>query len=126
MHVNGFELRSHGGRAGQLLFTDEAWQRIALALGIAPRELEIVRHIFDDRTEADIARELRISPHTVHTYLARIYHKLSVTSRVQLVVCVVEQQNALVTAPSTDSSRPKSRRRPGLSVVGHSPCPLTS
>ena len=115
MDVNGFEIRSHGGRAGQRLFTDEAWHGIALAMGIAPRELEIVRQIFDDRKEAAIARELGISPHTVHTYLARVYHKLDVTSRLQLVTRVVEQQNALATAPTAISSRPKSRAVAGSS-----------
>jgi DNA-binding CsgD family transcriptional regulator len=108
--VNDCKLRSHGGRSGHGLFTDEAWHGIALALGIAPRELEIVRRIFDDRTEADIARELGISPHTVHTYLARIYNKLHVASRVQLVVRVVQQQNAAAIAPTVGSSRPTSRR----------------
>jgi DNA-binding CsgD family transcriptional regulator len=113
--VNDFKLRSHGGRAGQRLFTDKAWHGIALALGIAPRELEIVRRIFDDRTEADIARELGISPHTVHTYLARIYHKLHVASRVQLVVRVVQQQNALAIAP------PQARRARNRGAVAGSP-----
>ncbi len=108
MVVNAIRLRSQAGENGQALFTDEAWRRIAVALALSPRELEIVQQIFDDRTEADIARELRISPHTVHTYLERIYHKLNVTSRVQLVVRVVQQQNTLATAPTADSSRPKS------------------
>jgi len=91
--VNAFKLRSHAGETSQLLFTDEAWHRIALAFALSPRELEIVRQIFDDHKEAAIAQALGISPHTVHTYLARVYHKLHVTSRVQLVVRVVQHEN---------------------------------
>jgi len=113
--------RSQGDSAGQFLFTDGAWHEIAWALEIAPRELEIVRQIFDDRTEADIARELGISPHTVHTYVERIFHKLNVTSRVQLVVRVVEQQNTLATAPIADSSRLRIAPRPASIAPGSVP-----
>ena len=95
MEVNRREHRSLRRRAGWLIFKDEVWQAIGSALGMAPRELEIIRQVFDDRSESRIARELGISPHTVHTYLERIYYKLNVASRVQLVVRVVEQQNAL-------------------------------
>lgn len=108
MEVNGIELRSRGGQVGQLLFTDEAWDGIAMSLALSPRELEVVRQVFDDRKESRIARELGISPHTVHTYLERIYQKLNVTSRVQLVVRVAGQQNALMTDRAAGKSRRKS------------------
>ena len=38
-----------------------------------------------------IALELGISQHTVHTYLSRLYRKLGVTSRVQLVLSVLDE-----------------------------------
>ncbi|MCI0334529.1 MAG: helix-turn-helix transcriptional regulator [Planctomycetes bacterium] len=122
MVVNAIKLRSHAGDTGQSLFTDEAWRRIAVTLALSPRELEIVQQIFDDHKEAAIARELAISRHTVHTYLERIYHKLHVTSRLQLVVRVVQQQNA----PRSRSRRGGSRGRREPTVANRSPCPLTS
>jgi DNA-binding CsgD family transcriptional regulator len=86
--------RRLAARIGQRLFSDRTWRSVAAATGLAPRELEIVRRVFDDQKEAAIARELGISPHTVHTYLERIYRKLKVASRVQLVVRIVALQRS--------------------------------
>ena len=44
--------------------------------------------VFDDKKEVEIAQELKISAHTVHTYLGRLYRKLNVSSRAQLIVRV--------------------------------------
>jgi DNA-binding CsgD family transcriptional regulator len=77
---------------GQPVFTDETWRRIGSAFALSPRELEIVRRIFDDQKERAMAKALGISPHTVHTYLARVYEKLQVTSRVQVIVQIVRHE----------------------------------
>ena len=73
-----------------ILFTPREWTALGDLLGLSPRELEIVQGVFDDRTEGSIASGLGISHHTVHTYLARIYRKVSASSRTQLVVRVME------------------------------------
>ncbi len=57
------------------------WSAIAGALRLSPRELDVVQCIFDDCTEAAMARQLTISAHTVHTHLERLYRKLGVTTR---------------------------------------------
>ena len=57
------------------------WSVIAGALRLSPRELDVVQCIFDDYTEAAMARQLTISVHTVHTHLERLYRKLGVTTR---------------------------------------------
>ena len=49
---------------------------------------EITQSLFDDHKEETIAQDLRISAHTVHTYIKRIYQKLIARSRVE-VVCIV-------------------------------------
>lgn len=74
---------------GQLVFDKDVWQKITQALGLSAREAQIVLGVFDDKKELAIAKDLGISPHTVNTYLQRLYKKLDVTSRVQLVVRVV-------------------------------------
>ena len=71
---------------GQHVFSGHEWQFIASHLDLSPRELQIVGGIFDDKKELTIAAELGISSNTVHTHLSRLYHKLGVTSRVDLVV----------------------------------------
>ena len=80
---------------GQSLFSEDTWRVIAAALKLSRRELQIVRRVFDDRKESAIAMDLGISPHTVNTYLHRLYQKLGVTGRSQLIVVVVGQYLAL-------------------------------
>jgi len=76
-------------RRGQRLLDESAWSRVADLLGFSPRELQIVRALFDDRKETAIAVDLGISPHTVHTYIQRIYQNLNTRSRVELIGAVV-------------------------------------
>jgi DNA-binding NarL/FixJ family response regulator len=69
----------------------DAWKTIANSLRISDRELEIIQGIFDDRKELAIADELKISMHTVHTHLERLYRKLGVSSRVALVLYILSE-----------------------------------
>jgi len=80
------------GRANDrepMSLSPQAWAYIGAHLHLSNRELQVVRRVADDRTERSIGRELGISPHTVHTYLTRIFQKLAVNSRVDLVRCVM-------------------------------------
>lgn len=76
---------------GAALLTDHAWFEIARALGITKRELQIVQCVFDNLPKTGIARRLGISGHTVHTHMNRLFKKLTVTTRTELVLRVVEQ-----------------------------------
>ena len=80
---------------GQLILSKVAWRTIAKSLQLSHREFQIARALFDDEKELCIARELGISKHTVNTYLQRLYQKLQVSSRVQLVVRLVGEHLAL-------------------------------
>ncbi len=55
---------------------------------LSPRALQLVRGIFDDKTEEEIAQDLRISAHTVHSHLTRIYQRFGVCSRAELLVYI--------------------------------------
>ena len=76
---------------GRSILPYDAWRVIANALRISDRELQIVQGIFDDRKEFAIADELKISVHTVHTHLERLYRKLGVSSRVGLVLSILSE-----------------------------------
>ncbi len=73
---------------GRSLFSDEEWNALACSLKLSSREFQISRGLFDDETEEGIAIRLSISPHTVHTYLNRLYRKLGARNRCQLLICV--------------------------------------
>ena len=76
---------------GRSILPYDAWRVIANSLRISDRELQIVQGIFDDRKEFAIADELKISVHTVHTHLERLYRKLGVSSRVGLVLSILSE-----------------------------------
>ena len=73
---------------GRSIFSAQQWLSLGRSLRLSDRELEIVQCIFDDDTEAAMARRLGISAHTIHTHLERLYRKLGVASRCAAVVCV--------------------------------------
>jgi DNA-binding CsgD family transcriptional regulator len=77
--------------AGPPLLSSGIWPGLAEALRLSPREVQVVRAVFLDHKEESIAADLGISPHTVSTYLQRIYAKLRVGSRPQLIVRVVAE-----------------------------------
>ena len=83
-----------GSRGGvgprRRLLSGLRWESVGETFGLSRRELQILRYVFEDQKEYAIALELGISQHTVHTYLGRLYRKLGVTSRVQLVLSVLD------------------------------------
>jgi len=83
------------------MFSELAWGQIARSLKLSGQELQVVRGIFDDRIEEAIADNLKVSPHTVHTYCERLYRKLGVTGRVRLALRVMDEYIALTLAPGT-------------------------
>ena len=86
---------------GASMFSDEEWRRIGRTLALSERELQLARGVFDDLTEVAIADQMGISPHTVHTHCERLHHKLSVATRVQLVLRIIEE--FLHVSPNTPS-----------------------
>ncbi len=74
---------------GHRVFSNESWEYISQSLGLSPREFQIVQQVFDGEKELAIARNLGISSHTVHTYFGRLYRKLGVSSRCELIVAVL-------------------------------------
>ena len=71
---------------GSLIFSKKEWQVLRRDLKLSPRAMQLVRGIFDDQTEEAIADDLSISVHTVHSYRTRVYQRLGVSSREQLLV----------------------------------------
>ena len=83
------------------MFSEQAWAEIARSFELSPRELQIVRGVFDNRIELAIAADLGISPHTVHSHIERLHHKLGVPDRVALILRVTDEFLALTAAPES-------------------------
>lgn len=84
--------------ANSRMLSPEAWFEIGRSLGLSRRQLQIVHFVFDDLTEHAIAADLGISAHTVHTHLERLYHKLGVRDRPQLVLRILDEFINLTTS----------------------------
>lgn len=69
-------------------FDDQTWTRIASAFGLAPQEARTVERILCGMCDKQIAADLRIGVSTLRTYLRRIFDRLGVEDRVQLVLRV--------------------------------------
>lgn len=70
------------------------------ALGLTPRECEILELLASGRSNKELARSLGISPNTVKTHVARLYEKLGVDRRIR----AVEEARSLALIPRGDHS----------------------
>jgi DNA-binding CsgD family transcriptional regulator len=87
------EGKAHQTRSGigmeELVIPSDAWNALAELLQLSRREVQIIQLVFADEKEGNIAGSLGISRHTVDTYFRRLYAKLRVSSRPQLILRVV-------------------------------------
>ena len=60
---------------------------------LAVRETQVANLIAEGETTKDVAKQLGITEHTVNNYLFRIYNKLGISSRVELVLYMKEQEH---------------------------------
>ena len=58
---------------------------------LTPREEQVVALVADGLSNREVARELHLSEHTIKKYLSRIFEKIGVSSRVELVLYAVNR-----------------------------------
>jgi DNA-binding NarL/FixJ family response regulator len=56
---------------------------------LTPREEQVVALVAEGLTNREVARELNLSQHTIKKYLFRIFDKLGISTRVELVLYAV-------------------------------------
>jgi DNA-binding NarL/FixJ family response regulator len=76
---------------GHSIIPPGRWLDLVRLLRLSSREAQLVQQIFDDQKLACIAFGLGISPKTVETYVQRLYTKLHVSSRPQLILRVMAE-----------------------------------
>jgi hypothetical protein len=69
----------------------EAWPYLAVSLRLSNRELQIVKGIFADRELEEIAHDNGANKEFVYRSLQRIFIKLGIGSRAELVVRVMAE-----------------------------------
>jgi DNA-binding CsgD family transcriptional regulator len=83
---------------GCKVLANASWLRVQRTLRLSQRELQIVQCLFEDEKQDAIAWRLGISSSTVNTYIQRLYTKLRVNSRSQLIVRVIAEYLFVVSA----------------------------
>jgi two-component system nitrate/nitrite response regulator NarL len=80
---------------------------------LSARETDVVRGVADGLTNREIAQRMKVTEHTVKNYLFRVFDKLGVSSRVEIVLYAFRNGNT----PHNISSRRLSRSTAASSRV---------
>lgn len=67
---------------------------------LTKREEDVVRQVAEGLSNREIAEQLKLSEHTVKNYLFRIFEKLGISSRVELVMYAVSAIERRLTIPT--------------------------
>lgn len=70
------------------LLSSQEWGQLTQQLELTPRQAEIIRHLLLGKSDKQIARELGITVPTVRTHMGRLFHKLGISDRVELILHV--------------------------------------
>jgi DNA-binding NarL/FixJ family response regulator len=73
---------------------------------LTPREEQVVALVAEGLSNRETARELNLSEHTIKKYLFRIFDKLGISSRVELVLYAVNHGDPLPAEWLAGVSRP--------------------
>jgi DNA-binding NarL/FixJ family response regulator len=76
---------------------------------LSARETDVVRCVAEGLTNREIAQRLKLTEHTVKNYLFRIFDKLGVSSRVEVVLYAFRNGSVAHSSPQPPSSRQNSR-----------------
>jgi len=76
---------------------------------LTPRERDVVRHAAEGMRNQEIALKLNLSEHTVRNYLIRIFDKLGISSRVELVLYALSGAEDIENVPVASATRPTGR-----------------
>jgi DNA-binding NarL/FixJ family response regulator len=101
-------------------FSQLAPMRVVNADGmrlLTKREEEVVRLLSEGMQNRDIAKELKLSEHTIRNYLFHIFDKLGVSSRVELVLYAVSSTKRMQSAGS-QSVKQESEPASGAEISG--------
>jgi DNA-binding CsgD family transcriptional regulator len=91
---------------------------------LSARETDVVRCVAEGLTNREIAQRLKLTEHTVKNYLFRIFDKLGVSSRVEVVLYAFRQGNAPQTSPIPSPRRHSQSVAASPAVLAKVPVPI--
>jgi DNA-binding CsgD family transcriptional regulator len=70
------------------ILTPAEWQFLTTEWNLSARQLQILQGLFRGMSDKAISTQLAISPHTYRTHLRRLYNRLGVRDRQELLLAV--------------------------------------
>lgn len=72
-------------------------KKMSFRFGLTPRESEVLKSVLKGMKNADVARDLQITEQTVKDHLSRIYRKIGVENRFELMHSLVKESDEKLT-----------------------------
>ena len=82
--------------------------------GLSQRLNETLSLLLDGRSEKEVARQLRLSPLTVHRYVGKLYLHFHVSSRAELLAYFIRRTLAMLSTKAPEGPE----NRPGSAKIG--------
>ena len=73
------------------IFSDGEWANICRELKLSARQTQIVTLLLEGYKTFKVATSLGISPDTVRAHLRRLYTKLDICDRLELMTCCIHE-----------------------------------
>ena len=97
---------TQGNALGSCLYPAEAWVHLRTVLRLSDRELAVAKGIFAGQDDNGIALETGIPSDLVYRTTQRIYIKLKIGSRMELIARIKSEYRALLADQFTSITRP--------------------
>lgn len=73
------------------VFSQVEWSELSTKLGLSPRQSQVANLLLMGFADKQIAAKLDISTHTLRTYLDRMFTKMDVSDRCELLVHIFKE-----------------------------------
>ena len=79
------------GVQDKTVFSAQEWDELMKALLLSPRQIEIAQRVLEGQSDKQIAIDLRMAVATVRTHLGRLFTRLDVRNRNELILLLIWQ-----------------------------------
>jgi len=73
------------------IFSEVQWERLEDRLSLPRRQRQVIRQLFEGRSDKQIADAIGVALPTVRSHLRRIYGKFDVQDRTELILFIVRE-----------------------------------